>query len=70
MDAVHYLSFQRHLLILLMVLTASSLGIILPVNMSGDLLSEFFTLLCLYKKLKIHTVKINYIILKKVHTVL
>lgn len=64
-DAVHYLSFQRHLLILLVVLMASSLGIILPVNMSGDLLGGLFTLLCLYKKIKIHTMKINDIILKK-----
>lgn len=64
-DAVHYLSFQRHLLILLVVLTASSLGIILPVNMSGDLLGGPFTLLCLYKIIKIYTVKINDIILKK-----
>lgn len=42
-DAVHYLSFQRHLLILLAVLTVSSLGIILPVNLSGDLLGGHFT---------------------------
>ncbi|XP_042359515.1 CSC1-like protein 1 [Plectropomus leopardus] len=39
MDAVHYLSFQRHLIILLMVITVTSLAIILPVNMTGDLLS-------------------------------
>ncbi len=38
MDAVHYLSFQRHLIILLVVVTITSLGIILPVNLSGDLL--------------------------------
>ncbi|XP_054900606.1 CSC1-like protein 1 [Poeciliopsis prolifica] len=37
MDAVHYLSFQRHLIILLVVLTVTSLAIILPVNMSGNL---------------------------------
>ena len=37
-DAVHYLSFQRHLIVLLAIVTAASLGIILPVNMSGDLL--------------------------------
>lgn len=49
-DAVHYLSFQRHLLLLLMVLTVSSLGIILPVNLSGDLLGGLFTLLCLFFK--------------------
>ncbi|XP_033503911.1 CSC1-like protein 1 [Epinephelus lanceolatus] len=40
MDAVHYLSFQRHLLILLMVVTVTSLAIILPVNMTGDLLDN------------------------------
>ncbi|KAM9704325.1 CSC1-like protein 1 [Menidia menidia] len=38
MDAVHYLSFQRHLIILLVVITVTSLAIILPVNMTGDLL--------------------------------
>ncbi|KAM4522399.1 CSC1-like protein 1 [Odontesthes bonariensis] len=37
-DAVHYLSFQRHLIILLVVITVTSLAIILPVNMTGDLL--------------------------------
>lgn len=41
-DAVHYLSFQRHLIILLMVITVTSLGIILPVNMMGDLLDNEF----------------------------
>lgn len=46
-DAVHYLSFQRHLLILLAVLTVSSLGVILPVNLSGNLLGGLFTSLCL-----------------------
>lgn len=51
-DAVHYLSFQRHLLILLVVLTVSSLGIILPVNLSGDLLGGLFSenKLCILKK--------------------
>uniref|UniRef100_A0A3Q1EEN2 Transmembrane protein 63A n=1 Tax=Acanthochromis polyacanthus TaxID=80966 RepID=A0A3Q1EEN2_9TELE len=39
MDAIHYLSFQRHLLFLLFVITVTSLGVILPVNMTGDLLS-------------------------------
>ncbi|KAM6915018.1 CSC1-like protein 1 [Xenentodon cancila] len=38
MDAVHYLSFQRHLIILLVIITITSLAIILPVNMTGDLL--------------------------------
>uniref|UniRef100_A0A8C8DUF9 Transmembrane protein 63A n=1 Tax=Oryzias sinensis TaxID=183150 RepID=A0A8C8DUF9_9TELE len=39
-DAVHYLSFQRHLIILLVVITVTSLAIIMPVNMSGDLLKN------------------------------
>uniref|UniRef100_A0AAQ4RSP9 Transmembrane protein 63A n=1 Tax=Gasterosteus aculeatus aculeatus TaxID=481459 RepID=A0AAQ4RSP9_GASAC len=38
MDAVHYLSFQRHLIVLLSVITVTSLAVILPVNLSGDLL--------------------------------
>ncbi|KAG7275619.1 hypothetical protein CRUP_021946 [Coryphaenoides rupestris] len=37
-DAVLYLSFQRHLIFLLAIVTATSLIIILPVNLSGDLL--------------------------------
>lgn len=41
MDAVHYLSFQRHLIFLLTVITVLSLAVIMPVNMTGDLLSEF-----------------------------
>ncbi|XP_042247031.1 CSC1-like protein 1 [Thunnus maccoyii] len=40
MDAVHYLSFQRHLIILLLVITITSLSIILPVNLTGDLLDN------------------------------
>ncbi|XP_022623917.1 CSC1-like protein 1 isoform X1 [Seriola dumerili] len=40
MDAVHYLSFQRHLIVLLLVITVTSLSIILPVNLSGDLLGN------------------------------
>ncbi|XP_029281648.1 CSC1-like protein 1 [Cottoperca gobio] len=39
-DAVHYLSFQRHLIFLLIVITITSLSIILPVNMTGDLLDN------------------------------
>lgn len=38
MDAVHYLSFQRHLIVLLLVITVTSLSVILPVNLTGDLL--------------------------------
>ncbi|XP_068199425.1 CSC1-like protein 1 [Antennarius striatus] len=41
-DAVHYLSFQRHLIVLLLILTATSLGVILPVNLSGYLLNNEF----------------------------
>ncbi|XP_050927888.1 LOW QUALITY PROTEIN: CSC1-like protein 1 [Lates calcarifer] len=40
MDAVHYLSFQRHLIVLLLVITVTSLSIILPVNLSGDLMGN------------------------------
>lgn len=47
MDAVHYLSFQRHLIILLVVLTITSLAIILPVNMTGDLLGGCCTIFSL-----------------------
>lgn len=39
-DAVHYLSFQRHIIGLLMVIGVLSVGIILPINFSGDLLGE------------------------------
>uniref|UniRef100_A0A3B4YTB4 Transmembrane protein 63B n=1 Tax=Stegastes partitus TaxID=144197 RepID=A0A3B4YTB4_9TELE len=38
-DAIHYLSFQRHMIYLLGIITVTSLGIIMPVNMTGDLLS-------------------------------
>uniref|UniRef100_A0A7N8XGF9 Transmembrane protein 63A n=1 Tax=Mastacembelus armatus TaxID=205130 RepID=A0A7N8XGF9_9TELE len=38
MDAVHYLSFQRHLIVLLFVITVPSLSVILPVNLTGNLL--------------------------------
>ncbi|XP_029966326.1 CSC1-like protein 1 [Salarias fasciatus] len=40
MDAVHYLSFQRHLIVLLVIITITSIAIILPVNMTGDLLTS------------------------------
>uniref|UniRef100_A0A4W6BVW5 Transmembrane protein 63B n=1 Tax=Lates calcarifer TaxID=8187 RepID=A0A4W6BVW5_LATCA len=40
-DAVHYLSFQRHIIGLLVVVGVLSVGIILPVNFSGNLLGEF-----------------------------
>ncbi|XP_077196871.1 mechanosensitive cation channel TMEM63A isoform X2 [Paroedura picta] len=39
-DAIHYLTFQRHLICLLIVVTILSLCVILPVNMSGDLLEK------------------------------
>ena len=41
-DAVHYLSFQRHIIGLLVVVGVMSVGIILPVNFSGNLLGEWF----------------------------
>ncbi|KAJ8009189.1 hypothetical protein DPEC_G00086320 [Dallia pectoralis] len=39
-DAVHYLSFQRHLIILLVLITVTSVAVILPVNLSGNLLGN------------------------------
>ncbi|PWA25922.1 hypothetical protein CCH79_00001492 [Gambusia affinis] len=39
-DAVHYLSFQRHIIGLLVVVGVLSVGIILPVNFSGNLLDD------------------------------
>ncbi|KAM6906553.1 CSC1-like protein 1 isoform 1-T2 [Lycodopsis pacificus] len=40
MDAVHYLSFQRHLIFLLLIIAVTSLSIILPVNLTGNLLGD------------------------------
>uniref|UniRef100_A0A8B9SVJ1 Transmembrane protein 63A n=1 Tax=Anas platyrhynchos TaxID=8839 RepID=A0A8B9SVJ1_ANAPL len=37
-DAIHYLSFQRHIICLLIAVSVLSVGVILPVNLSGDLL--------------------------------
>ncbi len=42
-DAVHYLSFQRHIIGLLVVVGVLSVGIVLPVNFSGNLLGESWT---------------------------
>ncbi|XP_019374296.1 PREDICTED: calcium permeable stress-gated cation channel 1 [Gavialis gangeticus] len=39
-DATTYLSFQRHLLVLLMIICVLSVAVILPVNFSGDLLGS------------------------------
>uniref|UniRef100_A0A2D4FL69 CSC1/OSCA1-like cytosolic domain-containing protein n=2 Tax=Micrurus corallinus TaxID=54390 RepID=A0A2D4FL69_MICCO len=39
-DAITYLSFQRHLICLLIVVSMLSLCIILPANLSGDLLDK------------------------------
>ncbi|XP_058604865.1 calcium permeable stress-gated cation channel 1 [Onychostoma macrolepis] len=39
-DAVTYLSFQRHIILLMMVVCLLSLTIILPVNLSGNLLGD------------------------------
>jgi len=36
-DAVQYLSFQRHLIILMSIITLVSLGVALPINIQGDL---------------------------------
>uniref|UniRef100_A0A8D0GKU9 Transmembrane protein 63A n=1 Tax=Sphenodon punctatus TaxID=8508 RepID=A0A8D0GKU9_SPHPU len=37
-DAIHYLAFQRHIICLLVIVSILSVCIILPVNLSGDLL--------------------------------
>lgn len=42
-DATTYLSFQRHLLVLLMLVCVLSVAVILPVNFSGDLLGRCFS---------------------------
>ncbi|XP_053460013.1 CSC1-like protein 1 isoform X2 [Nycticebus coucang] len=39
-DAIHYLSFQRHIIFLLVVVSFLSLCVILPVNLSGNLLDR------------------------------
>ncbi|XP_064132875.1 CSC1-like protein 1 isoform X5 [Loxodonta africana] len=39
-DAIHYLSFQRHIIGLLVVVSFLSLCVILPVNLSGNLLDK------------------------------
>nr|XP_020027093.1 CSC1-like protein 1 isoform X1 [Castor canadensis] len=39
-DAIHYLSFQRHIIFLLVAVSFVSLCVILPVNLSGDLLDK------------------------------
>ncbi|XP_072804756.1 CSC1-like protein 1 isoform X1 [Vicugna pacos] len=39
-DAIHYLSFQRHIIFLLTVVSLLSLCVILPVNLSGNLLDK------------------------------
>lgn len=48
-DAVHYLSFQRHIIGLLVVVGVLSVGIILPVNFSGSLLGELIVVSCWMK---------------------
>ncbi|XP_078398859.1 mechanosensitive cation channel TMEM63B-like [Cetorhinus maximus] len=39
-DAIHYLSFQRHIILLLVLISIMSVAIILPVNLSGSLLDR------------------------------
>ncbi|XP_053568592.1 CSC1-like protein 1 [Bombina bombina] len=39
-DATHYLSFQRHIICLLVVASILSVAVILPVNLSGNLLDN------------------------------
>ncbi|XP_063804320.1 calcium permeable stress-gated cation channel 1 isoform X2 [Pseudophryne corroboree] len=39
-DAITYLSYQRHLLVLMLLVCVISVSVILPVNFSGDLLGD------------------------------
>nr|XP_028574741.1 calcium permeable stress-gated cation channel 1 isoform X4 [Podarcis muralis] len=39
-DATTYLSFQRHVLVLLLIICVLSVAVVLPVNFSGDLLGK------------------------------
>ncbi|KAG8443833.1 hypothetical protein GDO86_009136 [Hymenochirus boettgeri] len=39
-DATHYLSFQRHIICLLVIACILSVAVILPVNLSGNLLDK------------------------------
>ncbi|XP_038646354.1 calcium permeable stress-gated cation channel 1-like [Scyliorhinus canicula] len=43
-DAIIYLSFQRHILVLLTVVCVLSIAVVLPVNFSGDLLGDLVML--------------------------
>uniref|UniRef100_A0A8C4ZLH2 Transmembrane protein 63C n=1 Tax=Gadus morhua TaxID=8049 RepID=A0A8C4ZLH2_GADMO len=40
LDAVTYLSFQRHVILLMAVVCLLSLAVVLPINLSGDLLGD------------------------------
>lgn len=42
-DASHYLSFQRHLLVLSSIITAISVCVILPINFKGSLQGNIYT---------------------------
>lgn len=67
MDAVHYLSFQHHLIFLLFVLTITSLAVILPVNLTGNLLSRFDSTLCLqYRITKVHNYNKRCVLMDKI----
>lgn len=39
-DCVHYLSFQRHLLLLASIMTVLTLGIILPINLHKSIQTD------------------------------
>uniref|UniRef100_A0A7N6BDP5 Transmembrane protein 63A n=1 Tax=Anabas testudineus TaxID=64144 RepID=A0A7N6BDP5_ANATE len=57
MDAVHYLSFLHHMIFLLSIITIASLSVILPVNLTGKLMSRFKHWHgCIDKLLWLHTV--------------
>uniref|UniRef100_A0A8C7NBL1 Transmembrane protein 63B n=1 Tax=Oncorhynchus kisutch TaxID=8019 RepID=A0A8C7NBL1_ONCKI len=70
-DAVHYLSFQRHIIGLLVVVGVLSVAIVLPVNFSGNLLGDnmllwlhttfaFLYLLLTVYSMRRHTSKMHY----------
>lgn len=42
-DAVHYLSFQQHLICVMAIITAVSMTIVLPVNCQGSLAGDFWS---------------------------
>lgn len=42
-DAVHYLTFQQHLMFVMAIITAVSIFVILPINFQGNLSGDFYS---------------------------